>query len=111
MKVLHAPDEKPLLPGEILVARATDPGWTPLFVNAGAIVLEIGGPLQHGALVAREYGKPCVSGIRDATQVLRDGELIEVDGNAGVLRLLDDGETGSTESGTQQSDLAEAANA
>ncbi len=111
VKVLHAPDEKPLLPGEILVARATDPGWTPLFVNAGAIVLEIGGPLQHGALVAREYGKPCVSGIRDATQVLRDGELIEVDGNAGVLRLLDDGETGSTESGTQQSDLAEAANA
>src|SRR5205814_175288 len=58
VKVLHAPDEKPLYPGEILVARATDPGWTPLFVNAAAVVLEVGGLMQHGALVAREYGKP-----------------------------------------------------
>jgi pyruvate,water dikinase len=88
VKVLHAPDEKPLLPGEILVARATDPGWTPLFVNAAAIVLEVGGMLQHGSLVAREYGKPCVAGVLDATRLLRDGERVEVDGAWGIVRRL-----------------------
>ncbi len=86
VKVLHAPDEKPLLPGDILVARATDPGWTPLFVNAGAIILEVGGMLQHGSLVAREYGKPCVAGVQDATKLLKDDEIIEVDGSAGIIR-------------------------
>lgn len=88
VKVLHAPDEKPLAAGEILVARATDPGWTPLFVPAAAIVLEVGGILQHGALVAREYGKPCVAGIARVTEELRDGMLVEVDGAAGVVRLV-----------------------
>ena len=51
VKVLHRADEKKLLPGEILVTRATDPGWTPLFIHAGGIILEIGGALQHGAVV------------------------------------------------------------
>jgi pyruvate,water dikinase len=88
IKVLHSPDEKPLLRGEILVARATDPGWTPLFVNAAAVILEIGGMLQHGALVAREYGLPCVSGIANATTLWQDGTLVEVDGSAGVIRLI-----------------------
>ena len=88
VNVLHSPDEKPLMPGQILVARATDPGWTPLFVNAAAIVLEVGGLLQHGALVAREYGKPCVAGVERATELLRDGALVEVDGAAGIVRLL-----------------------
>jgi len=88
IKVLHSPDEKPLFRGEILVARATDPGWTPLFVNAAAVILEIGGMLQHGALVAREYGLPCVSGIRNATSLWQDGMLVEVDGSAGVIRVI-----------------------
>ena len=88
IKVLHSPDEKPLLRGEILVARATDPGWTPLFINAAAVILEIGGMLQHGALVAREYGLPCVSGIRNATTIWQDGTLVEVDGTAGVIRVI-----------------------
>ncbi|NTV36967.1 MAG: hypothetical protein HGA53_08440, partial [Anaerolineaceae bacterium] len=65
VKVFHHAAEKKLLPGEILVARATDPGWTPLFINARGIILEIGGALQHGAVVAREYGIPCVSGLDD----------------------------------------------
>jgi pyruvate,water dikinase len=86
VKVLHAPDEKPVAPGDVLVARATDPGWTPLFVNAAAVVLEIGGTLQHGALVAREYGKPCVVGIERATERLADGAIVEVDGAAGIVR-------------------------
>jgi pyruvate,water dikinase len=88
VKVLHAPDEKPLLPGEVLVARATDPGWTPLFVNAVAVVLEVGGVMQHGALVAREYGRACVAGVEGATTRLRDGELVEVDGSAGTVRRV-----------------------
>ncbi|MBY0548802.1 MAG: hypothetical protein K2W95_16140 [Candidatus Obscuribacterales bacterium] len=88
IKVLHEADEKPLLRGEILVARATDPGWTPLFVNASAVILEIGGMLQHGALVAREYGLPCVSGIANATSLWTDGTLVEVDGSAGVIRVI-----------------------
>ncbi len=88
IKVLHSPGEKPLLKGEILVARATDPGWTPLFVNAGAVILEIGGVLQHGALVAREYGLPCVAGVEQATELWKDGTLVEVDGSAGIIRLV-----------------------
>lgn len=60
----------------------TDPGWTPLFVNAAAIVLEVGGVLQHGAVIAREYGKPCVAGIDRVASTLRDGERVEVDGTA-----------------------------
>lgn len=90
IKVLSEPDEKPLLRGEILVARATDPGWTPLFVNASAVILEIGGMLQHGALVAREYGLPCVSGIPNATSLWQDGTLVEVDGSSGLIRVIQD---------------------
>ncbi len=89
VKVLQFANEKPLLPGEILVARATDPGWTPLFINAAGIILEIGGALQHGAVVAREYGIPCVSGVDDATCLLRDGQRVEVDGSNGTVRMLD----------------------
>jgi pyruvate,water dikinase len=83
----HATDKK-LLPGEILVARATDPGWTPLFINAKGIILEIGGVLQHGAVVAREYGIPCVSGLDEITSKLVDGQLVEVDGSNGIVRIL-----------------------
>jgi phosphohistidine swiveling domain-containing protein len=89
VKVLHRAAGKPLLPGEILVTRATDPGWTPLFINAGGIILEIGGVLQYGAVVAREYGIPCVSGLDGATDKLRDGQMVEVDGSNGIVRILD----------------------
>merc|ERR1719333_1430317 len=88
IKTLSAPREKPLLPGEILVAKATDPGWTPLFVPAAGILLEVGGALQHGALVAREFGKPCVAGIEDITTKFQDGQLVEVDGTEGIVRFL-----------------------
>lgn len=86
VKVLHSPDEKPVNPGDILVARATDPGWTPLFVNAAAVILEVGGMLQHGALVAREYGKPCVAGVEGAVDLWPDGTVVEVDGGEGRVR-------------------------
>ena len=90
VKVLNEPFEKPIEPGDVLVAVTTDPGWTPLFINAAAVLLEIGGELQHGALVAREFGKPCVTGIADVANRLRDGQIVEVDGAAGTVRVIDD---------------------
>jgi len=89
VKVFQYASQKKLLSGEILVARATDPGWTPLFITASGIILEIGGALQHGAVVAREYGIPCVSGLDDATNLLKDGQLVEVDGSNGIVRILE----------------------
>ena len=91
VKVMHDPFEKELQKGEILVAYTTDPGWTPLFINAAAVLLEVGGELQHGALVAREYGKPCVAGIVNVTNLLTDGQMVEVNGNSGAVRLLENG--------------------
>jgi pyruvate,water dikinase len=88
VKVLHNPREKPVEKGDVLVAYATDPGWTPLFVNAAAVVLEVGGVLQHGAVIAREYRKPCVVGVDRVVSRLRDGQTVEVDGTAGVIRLV-----------------------
>jgi pyruvate,water dikinase len=88
VKVLRNPHDKPVEKGDVLVAYTTDPGWTPLFVNAAAVVLEVGGILQHGAVIAREYGKPCVVGIDQVVSQLRDGQTVEVDGTAGVIRLL-----------------------
>lgn len=88
VRILRAPDEKPIEKGDVLVAYTTDPGWTPLFVNASAIVLEVGGVLQHGAVVAREYGKPCVVGIDRVVATLKDGERVEVNGTTGTVRRL-----------------------
>ena len=88
VKVLSDPFEKELEPGDVLVAVTTDPGWTPLFINVSAVVLEIGGQLQHGALVAREYGKPCVSAIPDVVNRFEDGQLVEVDGSTGTVRFV-----------------------
>jgi len=89
VKVFRHATEKKLLPGEILVARATVPSWTPLFIDARGITLEMGGALQHGAVVAREYGIPCVSGLDDATSRLQDGQPVEVDGSNGAVRVLE----------------------
>jgi rifampicin phosphotransferase len=76
-----------LEPGEILIAPSTDPGWTPLFLTAGALVMEMGGANSHGAVVAREYGIPAVVGVPGATTMIETGEIVTVDGAAGrVLR-------------------------
>ena len=90
VKVLKDPREKPINKGDILVAYLTDPGWTPLFIGATGIILEVGAVLQHGGVVAREYGKPCVAGIAGITEKLRDGQLVEVDGTNGTVTLLPD---------------------
>ena len=88
-KVLKTPYEKPLEPGDILVTVATEPSWTPVFVNASAVVLEVGGGLQHGAIIAREYGLPCVSGLPGVTGIIKDGDLLEVDGTNGIVKILE----------------------
>ncbi len=74
-----------LAPGEIIVARSTDPSWTPLFLSAGGIVLEEGGPLSHAAIVAREFGLPAVLNVKGATRALGTGDEVEVDGTGGVV--------------------------
>ncbi|WP_374223622.1 PEP/pyruvate-binding domain-containing protein [Arthrobacter sp. ISL-30] len=84
-RVILDPVGAHLEPGEILVAPSTDPGWTPLFLTAGGLVMEMGGANSHGAVVAREYGIPAVVGVADATSLLRTGQRITVDGGAGSV--------------------------
>jgi pyruvate,water dikinase len=79
-----------LEPGEILVCPATDPGWTPLFLTAGGLVMEIGGMVTHGSVVAREYGIPAVVGVHGATTLLRTGQRLRVDGTSGRITVLED---------------------
>jgi rifampicin phosphotransferase len=83
--VILEPSSASLEPGEILVAPSTDPGWTPLFLTAGGLVMEMGGAMSHGAVVAREYGIPAVVGVPDATERIATGQRIMVDGSAGTI--------------------------
>jgi rifampicin phosphotransferase len=84
-RVIFDPAGAALEPGEVLVAPATDPGWTPLFLTAGGLVMEMGGSMSHGAVVAREYGIPAVVGVPDATERIMTGDQVTVDGSAGTI--------------------------
>lgn len=79
-----------LRPGEVLIAPATGPAWTPLFRTAAAVVTETGATMSHAAIVAREYGLPCVVAIPGVTNALRNGERVLVDGSTGIVRRLAD---------------------
>jgi phosphoenolpyruvate synthase/pyruvate phosphate dikinase len=81
-------DGAKLEPGDVLVARSTDPSWTPLFLIAGAIVLEEGGPLSHAAIVAREFGLPAVLNVQGAMRSLDEGAEVEVNGTSGAVTLV-----------------------
>jgi pyruvate,water dikinase len=74
-------------PGEILVAPVTDAAWSPLFVTAAATVVDVGGPLSHGSIVAREFGIPCVVNATSATRIIRTGQVISIDGSVGKVYL------------------------
>ena len=76
-------------PGDILVADITTPAWTPLFALAAGIVTNVGGPLSHGSIVAREYGIPAVLGTGVATKRIESGQRVTVDGEAGIVTLLE----------------------
>lgn len=89
-RVVMSPNRDVLKKGEILVAPFTDPGWTPLFINASGLVMEVGGLMTHGSVVAREYGIPAVVCVPDATVKIRTGQRILVDGNSGFVQILED---------------------
>jgi phosphohistidine swiveling domain-containing protein len=74
--------------GDIMVTRSTDPGWTPIFGLLGGLIMESGGQLSHGAVVAREYGLPAVAGIAGATQLLHDGQVVLLDGLSGTVTVI-----------------------
>lgn len=88
-RVIRDPRRQALAQGEILVARHTDPGWIAVFSNASAIIAERGSLLSHSAIVAREMGIPCIVGLKGALDWIVDGETIEVDGAAGIVRKVD----------------------
>lgn len=86
--VLDPSDPTVLEPGDVLVAPMTDPAWTPLFVTAGAVVVDVGAALSHAIIVSRELGIPCVVSAKDASRRIPDGAQIEVNGDTGVVTLL-----------------------
>ena len=88
-RVVLDPTTETLEPGSILVAPFTDPGWTPLFVNAGALVTEVGGLMTHGSVVAREYGIPAVVGVIEATKLIKTGDRIRINGHSGHVEFLE----------------------
>jgi rifampicin phosphotransferase len=87
--VIDAYADAPTEPGEVLVAPITDPGWMPLFVGAVAVVAEMGGELSHTMIVSRDLGIPAVVGAVGATSLIKTGDLLEVDGSNGVVRILE----------------------
>ncbi len=89
VRVVFSPHEAHLQPGEILVCRGTDPAWTPLFLVAGGLVMEVGGMMTHGAVVAREYGIPVVVGVHRATERLHTGQRVRLEGTTGLIVMLE----------------------
>ncbi|MDN5935494.1 MAG: phosphoenolpyruvate-utilizing protein, partial [Nitrosospira sp.] len=85
----HPSDGFKLQPGDILVAPSTDPGWTPLFLRAGGLVVEAGGYLSHGAIVAREFAIPAVVNLPGILASIKDGDMVEVDGMSGIVTLIE----------------------
>ena len=88
VRVVLDPNQSQLAHGEILVCPGTDPAWTPLFLTAGGLVMEVGGMMSHGSVVAREYGIPAVVGVHQATTRLKTGQRIRVDGSGGQVVVL-----------------------
>jgi pyruvate,water dikinase len=89
VRVVLDPRFAGLIPGEIMVCPGTDPSWTPLFLAASGLVMEVGGMMTHGAVVAREYGIPAVVGVNKATERFKNGQRIRLNGSNGEITLLD----------------------
>ena len=86
--ILDPTDPYALEPGDILIAPLTDPSWTPLFLTAGAVVVDVGGQRSHAVIVSRELGLPCVISVTDGTKRIVDGSEIEVNGSTGEVQIL-----------------------
>jgi pyruvate,water dikinase len=90
VRIVKSPEEGyQLQPGEILVAVTTNVGWTPIFPRAAAVVTDVGAPLSHAAIVAREMGIPAVVGCGNATMLLKTGDRVHVDGGAGSVEVIE----------------------
>ncbi len=89
-RVIFDPHSSQLAPGEILVCPGTDPAWTPLFLTASGLVMEVGGMMTHGSVVAREFGIPAVVGVHQATERIKTGQWLRVNGSTGEITLIDD---------------------
>ena len=87
-RIVLDPDREVLKPGEILIAPFADPGWTPLFLNAAGLIMEVGGLMTHGSVVAREYGIPAVVCVPEATKKIQTGQRVRVDGDLGYVEML-----------------------
>lgn len=86
--IVDPSDPGALEPGDVLVAPLTDPAWTPLFMTAGAVVVDVGGQISHAIIVSRELGLPCVVSATDATHRIPDGAIVKVDGDAGTVSIV-----------------------
>jgi pyruvate,water dikinase len=88
-RLVHGPEDfASIAPGDVLVAAYTDPTWTPMLELASGLVLEAGGQLSHGAIVARELGIPALVNVTGATHAIRDGDTVRLDGATGVLSIV-----------------------
>ena len=85
--VLDPSDPTALEPGDVLIAPITDPAWTPLFVPAAAVVVDVGAQLSHAVIVSRELGIPCVVSVIGGTRLIPDGAQVTVDGTAGTVTV------------------------
>ncbi len=88
VRVVNNPNEVENLNGDILVTSSTDPGWVTLFPTASAILVERGSLLSHSAIVSREMGKPCIVGITGLLQILKTGDVVEMDGSTGIVQII-----------------------
>ena len=89
IKVIEFPEEgNKLNKDDILVTKATNPAWTPLFLGIGGLITEMGGPMSHGSVVAREYGVPAIAGLSEATTRFKDGQLVRLNGETGKIEIL-----------------------
>jgi rifampicin phosphotransferase len=89
VRILNHPGEgSELKPGDILVTKSTNPAWTPLFLNIGGLIMETGGPISHGSVVAREYGVPAIAGVKDATKRFQNGQRIRINGETGIIDCI-----------------------
>jgi pyruvate,water dikinase len=88
IRVVIDPLQSSLEEGDIMVTESTNPAWTPLFAIAKGLIMEYGGPVSHGGIVAREYGIPAVVGISDASRLLKDGQKVRINGETGTIEIL-----------------------
>jgi pyruvate,water dikinase len=108
VRIVHDPSFAEVEPDEVLVCVTTDPSWASVLFLSSALIVDIGGLLSHAAVVAREVGVPCVIGTGNGTAVLRTGDLVRVDGNAGTVEILKRAPLESDNAGSPRNEMESA---